>query len=301
VGDVERLPRWLTKPRPAPHATRKVRRTLEAFRLNTVCDGALCPNRADCLGRGTATFMLLGERCTRDCAFCAVEHGRPEPPDPGEADRVALAAGELALRHVVLTSVTRDDLADGGASQFARCVRSVREQVPEATVEVLVPDFQGSEAAIDAVLDSGPDVFGHNVETVPRLYASARPGADYGRSIAVLSRASAARTVGAVKSALMLGLGETRDEVEDALDDLRLAGVTIVCLGQYLKPSDRHLAVARFLPPEEFEELRAAAQAKGFAWVTAGPFVRSSYEAERAAAALGRAGRQTTHADKETR
>jgi lipoic acid synthetase len=301
VAEVERLPRWLLKPRPAARATRRVRRALEALRLNTVCDEALCPNRGECLGRGTATFLLLGDRCTRDCGFCAVGHGRPEPPDPTEADRVALAARELGLRHVVLTSVTRDDLADGGAEEFARCVRAVRERAPGATVEVLVPDFQGSAAAVDEVLESRPDVFGHNIETVRRLYASTRRGADYGRSLAVLARAAAARGGARVKSALMLGLGETRDEVEDALDDLRDAGVEIVCLGQYLRPSERHLAVRRFLPPEEFEGLRAAAEAKGFAWVTAGPFVRSSYEADRAAGTLARVERLTTHADKETR
>jgi lipoic acid synthetase len=245
--------------------------------------------------------MLLGDRCTRDCGFCAVGHGDPRPAEADEPVRVAQGARSLGLRFVVLTSVTRDDLPDGGAAHFAETVRAVREHVPGAGVEVLVPDFLGDERAVDTVLRSRPDVFGHNVETVARLYPVARRGAEYGRSLAVLARAARSGLVPHVKSALMLGLGETRAEIETALDDLRGAGVTIVCLGQYLRPSPRHLPVARYVSPTEFEDLKAGADARGFAWVAAGPFVRSSYEAETAARALARGSRATAAAvEKET-
>jgi len=288
-----RLPPWLRKPRPHPARSRRVRDALASFGLNTVCDEALCPNRVDCLSRGTATFMLLGDRCTRDCAFCAVEHGRPVPPDADEPARVARCVRALGLAHAVVTSVTRDDLTDGGAGHFAATVGAVRSAAPSAGVEVLVPDFLGDANAVETVLASRPDVFGHNVETAPRLYASARPGADYRRSLAVLSQAAASGRSGHVKSALMLGLGETRDEIEGVLDDLRAAGVTVVCMGQYLRPSPEHLPVARYVPPEEFDELRAVAEARGFARVVAGPFVRSSYEADRVAGRTRGAGLAT--------
>jgi lipoyl synthase len=291
-----RLPPWLRKAHAVPAETRRVREALAAFRLNTVCDEALCPNRVDCLSRGTATFMLLGDRCTRNCGFCAVGHGEPRPPDPGEPARVAQGARSLGLRYVVLTSVTRDDLPDGGSTHFAEAVRAVRAGVPGAGVEVLVPDFLGDGGAVDTVLESRPDVFGHNVETVARLYPAARRGAEYGRSLAVLSRAAKSGLATHVKSALMLGLGESREEIDAALDDLREAGVTIVCLGQYLRPSPRHLPVARYVPPDEFDDLKAGADAKGFAWVAAGPFVRSSYEADAAARALARGSRATAAA-----
>jgi lipoic acid synthetase len=301
VRDEARLPPWLRKAHSVPAETRRVRDALAAFRLNTVCDEALCPNRVDCLSRGTATFMLLGDRCTRSCGFCAVGHGEPRPPDQDEPARVARAARSLGLRYVVLTSVTRDDLADGGAAHFAEAVRAARAGVPGAGIEVLVPDFLGDERSLDTVLESGPDVFGHNVETVARLYPVARRGAGFERSLAVLSRAAQSGLVRHVKSALMLGLGESRAEIEATLDDLRGAGVTIVCLGQYLRPSPRHLPVARFVPPTEFEDLKASADARGFAWVAAGPFVRSSYEADAAALALTRGSRTTAAAvEKET-
>ena len=282
-----RLPSWLTKPMPDPEETRLVRRTLESRRVHTVCDEAKCPNRVDCFARGTATFMVLGDRCTRDCRFCAVAHAGQLPPDPAEPEEVAGAATELGLDFVVVTSVTRDDLPDGGASHFADTVRAISSAIPGVGVEVLVPDFGGSTEAIDVVLESGPHVFGHNIETVQRLYAEVRAGASYERSLEVLSHA-AAHSGSLIKSALMLGLGETREELEGALRDVRAAGAEVVCLGQYLRPSREHHPVARFVPPEEFDELGGMCKEMGFKWVSAGPFVRSSYRAHEAAAALGR-------------
>ena len=279
----KRLPPWLTKPLSDPRKVRRVKETLAAYSLNTVCDEAKCPNRVDCFSRGTATFMILGDRCTRDCRFCAVRHGDPEPPDPTEPERVAAGAAALDLRFVVLTSVTRDDLPDGGAAQFVATIRAVRERLPGVGVEVLVPDFGGREEDVDTVLEPAPDVFGHNVETVRRLYPDVRIGAGYERSLDVLRRASGRGRESLVKSALMVGLGETREEIDETLSDLREAGVEIAYLGQYLRPSDAHRPVERFVPPEEFDEIRAHALEMGFSWVSAGPFVRSSYEAERAA------------------
>ena len=278
-----RLPSWLTRSLSDPAATHHVKRVLATHRLNTVCDSAKCPNRPDCFARGTATFMILGDRCTRNCRFCAVDHGAPPVPDAGEPERVAGAARDLELSFVVVTSVTRDDLADGGSGHFARTISAIRAALPKAGVEVLVPDLGGSSDSIDTVLDAAPDVFGHNIETVQRLYTSVREGADYGRSLAVLRHAARPERATAVKSALMLGLGETRSEVERALSDLREAGVSIVCLGQYLRPSPSHAAVERFVPPAEFEELGEYARSLGFEGVSSGPFVRSSYRAEEAA------------------
>ncbi len=281
-----RLPGWLTKPLSDPAETRLVRKTLESHRLNTVCDEAKCPNRVDCFSRGTATFMILGDRCTRDCRFCAVSHACPLPPDPAEPDEVAHAAATLGLDFVVVTSVTRDDLPDGGASQFAATVRAVRSSRPGVGVEVLVPDFRGSTEAVDAVLESAPDVFGHNVETVRGLYTVVRPGARYERSLEVLSHAAGSGSDALVKSSLMLGVGETREELERALVDVRSAGAEIVCLGQYLRPSLDHHPVARYVPPEEFDELAELCRSMGFRWVSSGPFVRSSYRAQEAVEAL---------------
>lgn len=281
-----RLPGWLTKPMTDPEETRLVRRTLESHRVNTVCDEAKCPNRVDCFARGTATFMILGDRCTRDCRFCAVSHAVPLPPDPAEPEEVASAAATLGLDFVVVTSVTRDDLADGGASQFASTVRALRASRAGTGVEVLVPDFRGSTDAIDVVLDSAPDVFGHNVETVRRMYPAVRAGACYERSLDVLSYAASSGSRALVKSSLMLGVGETRKELEQALADVLSAGAEIVCLGQYLRPSVEHHPVARFVPPEEFDELGEMCRSMGFRWASAGPFVRSSYRAHEAAASL---------------
>ncbi len=285
--DGTRLPNWLTRPLSDPSQVRGVRRALEAHRLNTVCDEARCPNRAECFARGTATFMILGSKCTRNCRFCAVATGEPEPPDTDEPSRVAAAARELGLSFVVVTSVTRDDLPDGGAAHFAETVGAVREALPGAGVELLVPDFCGSSGALAVVLEAGPDVLGHNVETVARLYPSVRSGAEYGRSLEVLKRSAASGLVRNIKSAIMLGLGETRGEVEETLRDVRDSGANIAYLGQYLRPSPEHAPVARFVTPREFDEIREYAISLGFDWVSAGPFVRSSYRAADALRAAG--------------
>jgi len=279
-----RLPSWLTKPLSDPEETRLVRRTLASHRVNTVCEEARCPNRGDCFARGTATFMILGDRCTRDCRFCAVSHGEPRDVDAAEPDEVASAAAALGLDFVVVTSVTRDDLEDGGAEHFASTVRAIRRELPAAGVEVLVPDFRGSRESVDTVLWSEPEVYGHNVETVERLYGGVRYGADYGRSLDVLSAAAGSGAL--VKTALMLGLGETREELMRTLGDVRDAGAEIVYLGQYLRPSSAHHPVERFVPPEEFDEIRDECLSMGFAWASAGPFVRSSYRAQEALAAV---------------
>ena len=282
-----RLPAWLTKPMADPAETRLVRETLKSHRVNTVCDEARCPNRVDCFSRGTATFMILGDRCTRDCGFCAVAHASPLPVDTAEPDEVASAATTLGLDYVVVTSVTRDDLPDGGAAQFAATIRAIRRADARAGIEVLVPDFGGSSSAIETVLAAGPDVFGHNVETVERLYPAVRKGARYKRSLEVLSHAAAAASEALVKSALMLGMGETREELRRALADVLASGVDIIYLGQYLRPSAEHHPVARFVPPAEFDELASECLSMGFRWASAGPFIRSSYRAHEAVAALG--------------
>jgi len=287
-----RLPRWLRKSIPAGPGAAEVRKLLGRLELGTVCSSARCPNQAECFARGTATFMILGDRCTRRCRFCAVPCGEPPPVNDAEADAVAEAAATLGLRHVVITSVTRDDLPDGGAGHFAKVTLAVRARLPEAVIEVLVPDFQGDERALATALAGGCDVLNHNVETVPRLYPAVRPQADYRRSLGLLEAAKRIRG-GAVdaaadapakrlwtKSGLMLGLGETREELPAVLADLRAAGCDILTLGQYLAPSPTHHPVARFIPPEEFDEIRAQAQSFGFSAVAAGPFVRSSYHAE---------------------
>jgi lipoic acid synthetase len=281
------MPPWLTRPLSNPERTRAVRTAIAERGLCTVCQEARCPNRAECWSRGTATFMILGDRCTRDCAFCAIAHGAPRPVDPAEPVRIADAAASLGLRYVVVTSVTRDDLADGGAAQFASTIAAVREGIPAAEVEVLVPDFGGRAAPIGRVLDAGPLVFGHNVETVERLYPSVRSGAGYRRSLAVLEGAAATPGRHRVKSAIMVGLGETRGELHAALADLAAAGVRIGCVGQYLRPSPAHRPVERFVSPEEFEDVREFALSIGFELFFAGPFVRSSYRAESAAAHAG--------------
>jgi lipoic acid synthetase len=246
----------------------------------TVCEEARCPNLAECFARGTATFMLLGDRCTRRCGYCSVATGRPRPPDPGEPARVADAAARLRLRYVVLTAVARDDLSDGGASQFAATVEAVRARLPGAQVEVLTPDFKGEHAALRIVLGSRPDVFNHNVEMAPRLFPSLRPQGDYARSLELLRHARTLRPGQVTKSGLMLGLGETDAEVRQVLADLRESGVAIVTLGQYLRPTRDHAPVARYVPPSEFERWADEARALGFASVYSGVFVRSSFNAE---------------------
>ncbi len=273
-----RLPPWLTKRLPKGGAVESVRALLADHDLHTVCQSAHCPNIWECFSRHTATFMILGDRCTRSCGFCAVTKGAPTPVDPVEPVRVAAAARKLGLRHVVITSVTRDDLADGGAEQFARVVAAVRDATG-ATVEVLTPDFAGHESAIRIVADARPDVYNHNLETVPSLYARARPQADYARSLALLAAVKRIDPGIFTKSGLMLGLGETSDEVLAVLADLRRVGCDLLTLGQYLAPSPEHLPVARFVPPEEFDEFGRKAREMGFLGVASAPFVRSSHEA----------------------
>jgi lipoic acid synthetase len=246
--------------------------------LPTVCESALCPNRGECFAQKTVTFLLLGGSCTRRCRFCAVSQAPPETVDSGEPKKVALAAAKLGLKHIVLTSVTRDDLPDGGAAHFARTIRAVKKILPRATVEALTPDFQGKLSALDAVLAARPAVFNHNIETVPRLYPAIRPQAGYIRSLKILARA-AENTL--TKSGLMLGLGETETELKSALKDLKNAGVSILTLGQYLPPSKTHCPVRKFIPPAKFAEYKEYGEKTlGFQFVFAGPFVRSSYLAK---------------------
>ena len=280
TAPLRRLPEWARKGSPLAPVARPLRVLLREQRLVTVCEEARCPNLAECFSRGTATFMLLGDRCTRRCGYCAVATGRPLPPDPEEPARVAEAAARLRLRYVVLTAVARDDLEDGGAEQFASTVRAVRARLPAARVEVLTPDFKARRASLEAVLAAQPDVFNHNVEMAPRLFASLRPQGDYARSLDVLRRARERRPGQVTKSGLMLGLGETEAEIRDVLADLRGAGVSIVTLGQYLRPTRLHHPVARYVPPAEFDLWAEEARALGFPAVYSGVFVRSSFNAE---------------------
>ena len=282
----QRLPSWFRRPLPPGAEGGRVKQLLGRLDLHTVCEGAKCPNRAGCWHEGAAAFLILGDACTRACRFCAIPHAaQPAPPDPGEPARLAEAAAAMGLRHVVVTSVTRDDLPDGGAAHFAATIREIRARLPGTTVEVLVPDFQGDTAALDLVLAAQPDIFNHNLETVERLQPSIRPQADYRRSLAVL--AYAARAGARTKSGLMLGLGETDGEIAAALRDLRAAGVALLTLGQYLAPSPAHHPVARFAAPAEFDRWRADALALGFASVASAPHVRSSYHAEELMAIRG--------------
>jgi lipoic acid synthetase len=271
-------PAWLVRPAPETIAIGRMERHLRKWKLATVCESAHCPNLGECFSRGTATFMILGTRCTRRCRFCAVEKGAPLPVDLEEPERVAQAAQTLGLKYVVVTSVTRDDLIDGGSVQFARTIECIHKRLPDAKVEVLVPDFRGSVSSHRRVCEAHPDVFNHNIETVARLYPRVRPQADYRRSLAVLEYA--ARQGMQVKSGLMLGLGESYSEIEKTLTDLKGNGCDYLTIGQYLSPSKQHLPVARYVPPPEFESLSATARAMGFRGVVAGPLVRSSYKAE---------------------
>ncbi len=277
-----RKPDWLKVRFGAGPAYARIDRLHREGGLNSVCRSAACPNQGECWSRGTATFMILGNSCTRNCAFCNVQHASPTPPDPDEPRRVAAAVAELQLRHAVMTSVTRDDLPDGGAAAFAELTRQLRAQVPGCRIELLIPDLGGSRQALAALLDPPPDVLGHNLETVPRLYSPVRQGADYHRSLTLLATARELRPELPTKSGLMLGLGERREEVLAVCADLRAAGVGLLTLGQYLAPTRSHHPVKRFVPPEEFAELRRAALALGFDHVEAGPLVRSSYHAEQA-------------------
>ncbi|MDG2382670.1 MAG: lipoyl synthase [Pirellulaceae bacterium] len=277
---VRRLPRWLKRQIPLGNSDHQTARLLEELNLETVCDNAKCPNRMECYSQKTATFMVLGNVCTRACSFCAVSRGAPDQPAEDEPDRLAEASARLGLKHVVITSVTRDDLPDGGAEHFRRCVQAVRERTG-ATVEVLTPDFIDSPEAIQAIVDAKPEVFNHNTETVPRLYRKVRGAkSDYRWTLELLREIKRRDPEIKTKSGLMLGLGETRQEIYDVLADLRDAECDFLTLGQYLQPHlDRLLPVVRYLSPEEFEELGQAAKAMGFVQVASGPFVRSSYHA----------------------
>jgi lipoic acid synthetase len=280
---VEERPAWLRARFRASPEVDAMRRLVAEQRLHTVCFSAACPNLGECWGRGTATFMIGGNQCTRRCGFCDVATARPAPLDPEEPARVAAAVARLGLRFAVVTCVARDDLADGGAGQMAATVRAIRARCPGTGVEVLIADYRGEEAALRLVLDAGPDVLNHNLETVARLQRRVRPAAGYERSLAVLRRAGELRPEIPRKSGLMLGLGERDDEVRDALRDLRAAGVALLTLGQYLRPSPDHLPVARWVTPAAFDAWAAEARALGFAEVAAGPLVRSSYRAEQLA------------------
>jgi lipoic acid synthetase len=278
-------PPWLRVRAPGGDGYRRLRALLDERRLHTVCSSAACPNIGECWSAGTATFMILGNECTRACRFCDVKTSAvPNPVDLDEPARLAEAVVLMQLKHVVITSVARDDLDDGGARQFARCLRAVKTAVPDATLEVLVPDFQGSTASLQLVLDESPSIFNHNLETCERLTPVIRSRAKYRRSLEVLANAKALRPDLRTKSGIMLGMGETDDEVMQSIRDLRASNVDILTLGQYLRPSSWHHEVARFVAPDTFQALGDFARGLGFAHVESGPLVRSSYHAERGVA-----------------
>ena len=282
-----RKPDWLKVRAPGGPRYIRLKGLLREWNLHTVCEEAHCPNIGECWEDLTATFMILGDVCTRNCGYCAVAHGRPVWEDREEPERVAGAVKALGLEHVVVTSVNRDDLADGGAAVFAATVRAIRREAPGCRVEVLVPDFQGSADALQTVLDARPDILNHNIETVPRLYKVARHGGRYERSLELFRRARRAAPDLLTKSGLILGLGEEHEELLATLSDLRAADVNILTLGQYLRPSPQHLPIARFYRPDEFRELAEEGARLGFAHVEAGPLVRSSYHAKRQVAGIG--------------
>lgn len=279
-------PAWLKVPVTGGVMAGKTRRVLDGLGLNTVCNEACCPNRGHCYQRNTAAFLIMGTVCTRNCRYCAIDHGTPPPPDPDEPRRLAEAAFAMGLRFVVITSVTRDDLPDGGAGCFALVVEALRNKIPGIMVEVLTPDFMGRTESLETVAAASPAIFNHNLETVQRLFPTLRPGGDYDRSLKVLGDFSAMRTGIPTKSGLMLGLGENAEDVRRALVALRESGVTMLTLGQYLKPSKGHADVHRFVTPDEFDQWREEAIAMGFLSVASGPLVRSSYHAEVSASEL---------------
>ena len=272
-------PAWLRAPAPVGDNYRQLKQLVEDLQLHTVCESAACPNIGDCWNRRTATFMILGNVCTRRCGFCAVQKGGPLPVDYDEPRRVAEACAALGLKFAVITSVNRDDRKDGGAELFAMTIRAIRQRIQACGVEVLVPDFQGSHAAMDLVLEASPDILNHNTETVPRLYRQVRLGARYERSLDMLAYVKTGAPNTPTKSGLMLGLGETLDEVASVMRDLRTANVDILTLGQYLRPSAKHLPIIRYVPLEEFAELKRLGYEMGFRHVESGPLVRSSYHA----------------------
>jgi lipoic acid synthetase len=274
-----RRPDWLKLSALEPTILNEATKLARDLKLHTVCESARCPNRTECFEQGTATFMILGDVCTRNCTFCAVKHGKPKAPDPREADHVVQAVDRLGLRYVVVTSVTRDDLSDGGASLFAETIRAIRKYDSNIAIEVLVPDFQGSASALQTVIDASPAVLNHNIETAPRLYSEVRPQAEYRRSLGLLKQAKLLDSNLLTKSGLMLGLGESREEVVEVMADLRQAGCDLLTIGQYLQPSLGHHRLIRYVHPEEFEQLRIVGEKAGFVSVVAGPLVRSSFHA----------------------
>ena len=276
-----RKPEWLKVRVPGGPGFKRIDRYHREQGLHTVCRSAACPNQGECWGNGTATFMILGDRCSRNCGFCNVAHENLLPPEPQEAIKVAQAIAELKLQHAVVTSVTRDDLPDGGAAQFAELVQAVRQQTPDCKIELLIPDLQGDLQALATILESGPDILGHNLETVPRLYPQARQGAIYQRSLDLLKQSKSIAPSIPTKSGLMLGMGEETEEVKETLRDLHNSGCAMLTLGQYLSPSRNHLPVVRYVTPDEFSDYKNFAETLGFAHVEAGPLVRSSYHAEK--------------------
>ncbi len=281
-------PDWLVLPAPNAQAMDRIQALLDKGQLHSVCESAQCPNIGECFANKTCTFMILGDICTRNCAFCAVTHGRPNSPDPNEPDMLALTAKQLGLHHVVVTSVTRDDLPDGGAGQFAATIRAIKRDVPNATVEVLIPDFKGDKAPLQQVIEAGPEVINHNVETVPRLYPTVRPQAAYRQSLELIHNVSMLCPDGHIttKSGLMLGLGETQDEVIEVMNDLVEVGCQTLTLGQYLRPSPQHHSVVEYVHPDRFNLLAEKGKALGLTQVVSGPLVRSSYHAAESFAQL---------------
>ena len=275
-------PKWLRAPAPAGDNYHELKGLIERLRLHTVCESAACPNVGECWNQRTATFMILGNVCTRRCGFCAVQKGPPLPVDYDEPQRVAEAVALMGLKFAVITSVNRDDREDGGAELFAMVIRAIRNRIPGCGVEVLVPDFQGRHESVETVMEAAPDVLNHNTETVPRLYRQVRLGARYERSLDVLAYAKRIAPATPTKSGLMLGLGEKPEEVLEVMRDLRASHVDILTVGQYLRPSPKHLPIVRYVSPEEFDDFRRAGQEMGFAHVESGPLVRSSYHASNA-------------------
>ena len=280
-------PKWLKVRAPMSKEYQNISKMMRDLKLNTVCEEASCPNIGDCWKQGSATFMILGKVCTRTCAFCDVATGKPDAVDPNEAVNLAKAVAEIGLKHVVITSVDRDDLKDGGAGHYATVIRELKARQPDVTIEILTPDFQRKpNACLDTIMDAKPDIFNHNLETVPRLYRSIRPGARYFTSLRLLQRAKEIDPSVVTKSGIMVGLGEEKDEVLQVLDDMREAGIDILTIGQYLRPSEAHHPVMKYWTPEEFDDLKYIAEKKGFGMVASGPLVRSSFHADEVFQAL---------------